>query len=62
MTKEVRKVSKDVQAKLDAMPTTCKKVWYLRAEGWEIADIARFLGISYQHANNESNRTAKNPR
>ena len=62
MAVPIRKVTKSVQADLDALPTVCKRVWYLKALGWEVADIARKLGITYHHAYNEFGRTAKNPR
>ena len=57
--KEVRKVSKDVQTKLDECTSTAARIRYLASEGWETADIARKLGVIYQHAWNESHRKLK---
>jgi len=63
MSVPIRKVSKAVQAELDALPTTYKKIKYLQKEGWKEAEVARFLNLSsYQHAYNEFRRYAKQPR
>lgn len=62
MSIPVRKVSKAVQVELDALPTVYKRIKYLQKEGWSRADVARKLGTTYQHVNNEWERTAKNPR
>ena len=56
MGKEVRKVSKDVQTQLDACVSKAAQIRLLASEGWEVADIARKVGVIYQHAWNESHR------
>ncbi len=59
MAVAVKKVSKTVQAELDALPTTAARIRYLAGKDWAVADIARKLGVIYQHAWNESHRTLK---
>ncbi len=59
MTVAVRKVSKTIQTELDALPTTAARIRYLSGKEWSVGDIARKLGIIYQHAWNESHRVLK---
>ena len=56
MTVPVIKVTKQVQTDLDNLPTTFGRIKYLTALGWDKADIARKLGILYQHVWNEQQR------
>jgi hypothetical protein len=62
VTKQVRPTTKTEQNVLDTFLTTSAKIKYLTSLKWPTADIARKLGTSYQHVNNEQGRTAKNPR
>lgn len=59
MTIAVRKVTKDVQSQLDACTSTAARIRLLASMEWPVADIARKLGVIYQHAWNESHRTLK---
>ena len=56
MSVPIRKVSKKLQEHLDSLPSKAARIRYLAGEGWAVADLARKLGIIYQHAYNESHR------
>jgi len=61
-TKPILPTTKTQQAVLDGFDTTSARIKFLTSEGWATADIARKLGLIYQHVHNEQARHAKNPR
>ena len=54
--------TKAQQKVLDGCPTTSAKIRYLNEQGYPVAQIARMLGIIYQHARNVLKQPVKNPR
>jgi hypothetical protein len=47
------------QTVLDGLPTKSARIRYLAAEGYATGDIARILGIIFQHARNVLNQPLK---
>ena len=56
MTVAIKAVSKDLQKELDTCTSTAARIRLLTSLGWAVGDIARKLGVIYQHAWNESHR------
>lgn len=50
--KTAPKLSKDLQAELDAMTQTSTKIRFLAGKGFSRGDISRALGIRYQWVRN----------
>lgn len=50
-----------IPAEVAELPTKAAKIRHLRQAKWEIGDIARALGISYQHAYNVLKRSGASP-
>ena len=50
--KTAPKLSKDLQAELDAMTQTSTKIRFLSSKGFSRGDISRALGIRYQWVRN----------
>ena len=49
-------------SKLEGMPTKSAKIRYLASLEWERGDIARHLGIRYQHVRNVLITPVANPK
>ena len=63
MTEQTKKApTKEQQNKLDEMTTKSAKIRYLTSLDWERGEIARFLGIKYQHVRNVQVVPVKNPK
>lgn len=50
--KTARTLSKDQQAKVDALTQTAGRIRFLLSEGYSRGDVARILGIRYQWVRN----------
>jgi len=59
MTNELTKAQTSAVAKL---PTKSAKIRYLNSMDWSRGDIARYLGIRYQHVRNVLITPVKNPK
>ena len=55
-------LSKDLEAKVNKLPTKSAKIRYLASQGWTRSQIAKFLGIRYQHVRNVLITPVKNPK
>ncbi len=51
-TKTAQVEATNIDATLEALPSTSSRVRYLTAEGWDRKAIATKLGIRYQHVRN----------
>lgn len=60
--KQAPKLTATQQKKVDGFQTKSAKIRYLFNEGYDKADIARSLGIIYQHVRNVLNSQVKTPK
>lgn len=56
------KLNKAQTTALNALTTTSGKIRYLTSLDWKRGDIARYLGIRYQHVRNVQITPVKNPK
>lgn len=59
---EVKTLTGTQKTEFDNLPTKSAKIRYLNAKGWKRGDIAKHMGIRYQHVRNVLVMPVKNPK